>query len=303
MNSDQRGHCPHCGAIAHQSICTICGKSAFEEVVAPPPRVRRKWWQTIDPRTARRQALVLSGIVAFAAVTTYLLTREDPPPDPAALPAPDETSLTTSTTSPPGEAPSIDRGDRGPTPTLPDLGGVDRDVGGGLSPWEEAPPVHFVTGNLLPERDDYTVDIARVQEILAAFPAAFSLDPLEDPELLTFGGPIDLAVTEATQPFAARTMASRTGAIGELWLIASGGSSDGDTYLAAARARWDTDIAVEQFAPTPGVRLWKLGEDATNQMWVTELTADSLALVQVPVGVPPTSLAAAIEAWRANLST
>lgn len=244
---------------------------------------------------------MLSGIVVFAAVTTYILTRPDPAPDPAALPEPAETALTTSTTTP-GQAPSVDRGDAAPTPTVP-LGdpGVDREVGLGLSPWEESPPIHFVTGGLLVEADDYTDDIARVQELLAGFPALFELEAPAEQELLTFAGRIDLEVTEATQPFAARTMSSRFGEIGELWLIASGGSRAGDAYLAAARSRWDVSIAVEQFSPSPGLRLWKLGEDSTNQMWVTELTDDSLAIVQVPLGIEPTALATAIEAWRANL--
>ena len=298
---DKRARCPHCGALALKTICTICGKSAYEEVTAPPPRERERWWAKVDKRSARRQGIVIGGLVLFTAITGYLLTRPAAAPDPTALPAPEETSLTTSTTTP-GRAPSVDRGNSSPTPTVA-LGesGVGRAVGDGLSPWDEAPPIHFVTGELLSERDDYTADIALVAQLLDAFPPPFTLEPLASNELVTFGGVIDLEVTEATQPFAARRLAGRTDAIGELWLIASAGSADGEAYLAAARGRWDVAAAVEQYAPSPGLRLWKLGEDASTQMWVTALTEDSLAIVQVPVGVEPTALATAVESWRDNL--
>ena len=83
-------------------------------------------------------------------------------------------------------------------------------------------------------------------------------------------------------------------------MIASSGSDAGDAYLSAARARWNVDTAVEQYAPEVGVRLWLLAADATVNLWAGNLTLDSMVLVQAPIGVEPSILTDVLKAWRRN---
>ena len=283
------------------TICAICGKSAYEEIAEKPPAARDRWWRKLDPRDTKRQALVLAGLVILVGGVAYLLTRQDPPPDPDALPSPVETSTTTTTTTP-GRPPTVEGGTGGGRDGAAGIApGVDREVGFGVSPWDEAPPVNFVTGRHLSPDLDFTADIARVAEILAAFPAPLQLEPLDGPEIMTFGGPIDIGETEASQPFAARTVSTGLGRLGEVWVIASSGSEDGNAYLAAARSRWDPARAIDQYAPEPGLRMWKLGEDDRTQIWVTDLEDMSIVVLQAPVRVEPETLRAIIVEWRADL--
>ena len=266
-----------------------------------PPPARQRWWQRIDPRQAGRQVLITAGGVLLVGAAVYLVTRTDAPPDPDALPDP-VTSAASTTSTTPGRAPTVqaDRGggDREVTGIAP---GIDREVVPAPSPWEEAPPVNFVTGRHLSPDLDFTADIARVAEILAAFPAPLQLEPLDGPEIMTFGGPIDIGETEASQPFAARTVSTGLGRLGEVWVIASSGSEDGNAYLAAARSRWDPARAIDQYAPEPGLRMWKLGEDDRTQIWVTDLEDMSIVVLQAPVRVEPETLRAIIVEWRADL--
>jgi hypothetical protein len=156
-----------------------------------------------------------------------------------------------------------------------------------------------VTGLLLDESIDYTVDIERVAELLAAFPGALTVAPLDPPEILTFEGRLDTEQLESTQPFAARTLHGTDGvAVGELWLIASGGSEVGDAYLAAARARWSLAAAVGQFSPEVGLRLWLLGADSTTNLWASDLDDDSMILVRSPPTIEPRTLTDVLKAWR-----
>lgn len=297
------GHrtCPHCRAIVQSAICAICGKSVIEEVVETPPAPRQKWWQKLDPKETKRQALVLGGLVILVGAAVYIITRQDPPPNANALPAPVETSTSTTSTTP-GRPPTLDGGSSGGGDGVTGIApGIDRDVGVGGSPWDEVPPVNFVTGRHLVPDLDFTADIARVAEVLAAFPETLRLEPLDRTEIMTFGGPVDIVETETSQPFAARTVSSGLGPLGQVWIIASSGTRDGDAYLAAARSRWDPARAIEQYAPEPGLRMWKLGQDDQTQVWVTDLDDAAIVVLQAPVAVDPEALRTIIVAWQANL--
>lgn len=285
------------------TICTICGKSSFEPVAAPVEREREKWTASVDRGEVRRVAVGFLALLVIAAGVLYVVTRPDaevvatelPPPDPDAVDVPD------------------------PEPTLPDkpVGadavvpasdlidpGAPREVADGLSPWETAPPVDFVTGLYLEDDLDYAADIARVNELLDAFPALLELAPLDPPEILTFDGVLDLEMLETTQPFAARTIRRADDGVdvGELWVIASGGSEDGDAYLASARARWSVEAAIDQFAGGAGLRIWKLGEGDGLTVWATDLEANSMIIVQAPSLVSPEILTDTLRGWRRSIS-
>ena len=109
-------------------------------------------------------------------------------------------------------------------------------------------------------------------------------------------------MVEASQPFAARTLLRPADGVpvGELWLIASAGSDDGNEYLAAANARWDINAAIDQFSPDVGIRLWRLAADTEINLWASNLIDDALVVIQAPLEVEPQVLTNALEAWRRN---
>jgi hypothetical protein len=269
------GHqtCPHCRAIVQTSICTICGKSSFEEVAATIEPVRQKWWTKLENNEFRRLGVTLLTLALITGGIFIVATRPTSPTVANQLPPP------AATTGDPGTAREVEAVDSA-EPT--------------------APPIDFVTGLWLDEGLDFSADIARVDDLLAVFPTTWELDELDPPELLTFDGPLDVALIEASQPFAARTIRAGQDAmrVGELWLIASAGDTAGDAYLDAARDRWNSSAAIDQFSPEVGMRLWRLGGDSTLDIWAADLEDRSMVIIQTPVTIAPILLTDSIKAWR-----
>jgi hypothetical protein len=279
------------------TICTICGKSSFEEVTAPVEAPRQKWWTTLENNELRKAGVTVVILACVVGVMAFVLTRPDTTPVATELPPPASTTTAPPSLEPSGQAPSIAGGIRPSSLVVP---GVPREVGEGLSPWQSPPPIDFVTGQWLDEELDFTADIARVDELLAVFPVPWALVELDPPQLLTFDGVIDVASIETSQPFAARTIrrAQDGSDVGELWLIASSGTDAGNAYLAAARARWDLAAALDQFSPEVGVRLWRLGGDESINLWASDVDRASLVIIQAPVSVAPVVLTDSLKAWR-----
>ena len=278
------------------TVCAICGKSAYETVAPPPPPPARRWTDAFEHNELRKTGVTLLALLVIVAGVAYVLTRPDNAPDANPLPPP--ASTTTVETIPPSSdaPPSLLGGARPASGFIP---GTPREVGEGLSPWETPPPIDFVTGLLLDKSLDYSVDIARIGDLLDIFPDVATLTELDPPEIQTFRGIIDAELLEATQPFAARTLSgSDDAAIGQIWLIASGGSEAGDDYLTAARERWNPDGAIDQFSPDVGVRLWLLAGDATTKVWLSDLEDDSMVLVRVAADVDPQFLTDTLRSWR-----
>ncbi|MEM7142150.1 MAG: hypothetical protein AAF548_14090 [Actinomycetota bacterium] len=303
MSFDGHQTCPHCKALVQSTICGICGKSAFEAVAAPVERERRSSWETLkEDGDVARVGIGVGIVVVIVAIAAFILTRPEPAVDATELPPPDPDTV-------PVREPSEPEPDGPPTVdgAIPQTDVIDpgapREVADGLSPWETAPPIDFVTGRFLDDRLDFSTDIARVAELLDAFPGdGLELTLLEPGEILTLDGSIDTEMLETTQPFAARTIVREDGVeVGELWLMASGGSAAGDDYLAAARERWNVDAAIDQFAPAPGVRMWKLGEGDGLTIWAMDLDADAIVIVQAPTLVSPEVLTDTTRAWRRNV--
>ncbi|MEZ5246855.1 MAG: hypothetical protein R2707_17305 [Acidimicrobiales bacterium] len=282
------------------NTCSICGKSTFDEVAAPPPAAKPRWSDSLN-NELRKVGTALFAIALLAAGTAFVLTRPDTAPSATALPPPVSTTSAVPLPTTSERPPSLVGGAR---PTSGFLPGVPREVAEALSPWDTPPPVDLVSGLLLDESLDYADDIARVAELLADFPDEFVLAPLDPPEILTFDGVLDADQLEATQPFAARTLQRTAGStpgastLGEVWLIASGGSTAGDAYLAAARERWNREAAIDLFSPEVGLRLWLLGSDGTTDLWVSDLDDDAMILVQAPTTADPAALADVLDTWR-----
>ena len=263
----------------------------------PAQEVRQKWWTKLENGELRKVGTTCVLLVLFAGATFFVLSRPDAETVANELPPPASTTTAPPSLEPRGQAPSIAEGAQPGVAVAP---GAPREVGAGLSPWQTTPPIDFVSGLLLDDNLDYSSDIARVEELLTSFPEIFVLDRLDPPELLTFVGPLDVETLETSQPIAARTIRrERDGlAVGELWLIASFGTEVGDAYLAAARTRWDSGAAVDQFSTEVGVRLWLLGGDDETNLWASDLDDRSMAIIQAPVGLDPTGLTDAVGAWR-----
>lgn len=300
MSLDGHQTCPHCRAIVSSTICSICGKTAFEEVAAPVVMEKRSWRDSFENGELRKLGIGLLVLTVLVTGIAFVLTRPDPTTVATALPPPVSTTSTAPSAPPDEAAPSVSGGVKPASGFTP---GAPREVGEGLSPWETPPPVNFVTGLLLDESLDFSADIERVDALLDDFPPLLTLALLEPPELLTFTGVLDAEQVETTQPFAARTISRDDGLeVGELWLIASGGSAAGDDYLAAARNRWDVDAAVDQFAPEVGVRLYLLGADDTTHLWASDVEDNSIVLIQAPAAMDPQLLVDALRAWRRSTS-
>lgn len=286
------------------TICSICGKSAFDEVAAPAARPRRSGWDALDQGELRRLGAGVLTVALFAGAVVYWVTRPDPEVVATELPPPGPT--VTVVDDPVPTAPDAPVGADAvlPTNAIIDPGAPREVAGDGLAPWETAPPVDFVTGLYLDEDIDYTVDIARVDELLAAFPALLDAAPLDPAEIQTLDGALDVELLETTQPFAARSLrrADNGTDVGELWLLASGGTEQGDAYLAAARARWNVDAAIGNFAGGAGLRIWTLAEGEDRTIWVTDLETDSLLVIQTPPAVSPELLTDTLRAWRRSLA-
>ncbi|MEQ8841594.1 MAG: hypothetical protein RIB98_11480 [Acidimicrobiales bacterium] len=288
--------CPHCRAIVQTSVCSICGKSTFDAVIAPPPAPKRSRAEFFAHEEVRQVAVGAVVILALVAAIGFALNRSDPAPHANPLPPPASTTTVAPrpTTSEP--APSVAGGARPASGFVP---GAPREVGQGLSPWESPPPLDLVGGGLLDPSLDFTTDIGRVDELLTAFPGQFTLASLDPPQLATFGGAVDIELIETTQPFAVRTLILADGtAAGELWLIASSGSPAGDDYLAAARARWDTGTALSQYAPDVGLRLWLLATDDTTNLWVGDVDTRAMIVVRAPLDLTPSALTEVLAPWQ-----
>lgn len=278
------------------TICSICGRSSFEEVAPADEKPQPKWNDAFENNELRKLAAGVLVLIVLIGAVAFVLTRPDSTLSATDLPPPASTTPRAPEPEVAEAAPSVAGGVK---PTSGFLPGAQREVGEGLSPWETPPAVDFVTGLLLDESLDYTVDVARVAELLDTFPEGLSLSPLDPAEILTFDGSVDAEQVETTQPFAARVISRPDGlAVGELWLIASGGSEAGDLYLAAARERWNLDAAIDQYSRDVGVRLWLLGSDSTTNIWASDLEEDSLLLVQAPITVDPAVLTDALQSWR-----
>jgi hypothetical protein len=296
--------CPHCRALVQSSICSICGKTSFEEVAAKAdPGQAPKWWQKLENNELQKVGGVTAALLLIAIVVGYALTRPEAETVATELPPPASTSTTTTLPRIADDvrAPSVAGGLR-PIDGLV-TPGASREVGDTLRPWETPPAINFITALLLDEELDFTADIARVHALYATFPPAFSLAALDPPEILTLSGVVDALQVEETQPFAARTIVGAVDGqeLGEIWLVASAGTDAGDDYLAAARARWDIDTATEQFAPEVGVRLWLLGSNVDVNLWATDLESGSIIVIQAPTNVAPLTLTNALQAWRRRL--
>lgn len=299
MSLDGFKTCPHCRALVTSSVCAICGRSADEEVAPRVEKSKPKWTDGFEHDEHRKVGVALLVVLVIGAVAAFLLTRDEPAPTATSLPPP---ASTTTTSMPPPVAdapPSLGGGARPATGFVP---GAPREVGEGLAPWETPPPIDFVGGGLLDERAEHDADIARVQTVLDAVPDPWGVLPLDPPELVTLDGTVDLELVETTQPFAARTLVDPADhPVATLWLIASSGSDDGDAYLSAARTRWDTAAALEQFAPELGVRLSLLARGDTVDVWATALDVRSLVLLQTPTGSDPAAIATLVRDWRAAI--
>lgn len=292
------GHqtCPHCRAIVQSTICSICGRSSFEEVAPSAERPKQKWNEAFENNELRKLGVGVLVVALLVGAVAFVVTRPESTPSANELPPPASTTRRPPEPTSSEPAPSVVGGVK---PTSGFFPGAPREVGEGLSPWETPPAVDFVSGLLLDESLDYSADIDRVAELLDDFPNVLTLNALNPPEILTFGGSVDAEQLETTQPFAARTISRDDGlAVGQLWLIASGGTDAGDAYLAAARDRWDVDAAIDQYSPEVGVRLWLLGTDSTINLWASDLEADSMVLVQAPTTADPGVLTDALRAWR-----
>ncbi|GJM37466.1 MAG: hypothetical protein DHS20C19_08330 [Acidimicrobiales bacterium] len=298
MSIEAHKTCPHCKALVQSTICTICGRSAFEEVAAPIVREREKWWTTLENGEIRKVATTVVVALAIAGVVAFILTRPEAEVTATELPPPDPNAVDIADPEPkaPDAPPAADAVTRPNDLVTP---GAPREVSEGLSPWETLPPIDFVTGEFLDEDIDYGADIDRVDELLLFFPASLEIAPLDPPEILTFDGSLDVEMLETTQPFAARTVTRDDGLeVGELWLIASSGSDVGDAYLASARERWDIAAAVDSYAPAAGVRLWQLGSGDGLTLWATDLEQDSMLVIQAPSLLSPEIVTDTLRAWR-----
>ncbi len=270
--------------------------SALEAVAPAQAPPTRKWSDSLENNELRKLGVGLAAVLLIGAAVGYVVTRPDPAPSANSLPPPASTTTVEVEPTASEPPPSLVGGARPATGFLP---GTPREVGEGLAPWETPPAIDFVTGLLLDERLDYTADIARVAELLDAFPDEFGVAELDPPEIVTFDGVVDAEQVESTQPFAARTLRDGDGTeIGQAWLVATGGSEVGDAYLAAARERWSTDAAIEQYAPEVGVRLWLLTADEQLNLWSAPLLDDSLVVVRSAAAVDPEAIADLLRAWR-----
>lgn len=258
--------CLHCRALVQSSICSICGKTSFEEVAAKAdPDQAPKWWQKLENNELQKVGGVTAALLLIAIVMGYALTRPEAETVANALPPP--VSTTTTTTPPwladdistPSVANAVRTADGLVTP------GTPREVGDTPSPLETPPPINFITGLLLDADLEFTADIARVHALYGAFPPAFSLAALDPPEILALGGVVDALRVEETQPFAARTIVR---------------TQDGQEL---------------------GVRLWLLGGNEDLNLWATDLEARSIVAFQAPANVAPSAFTDVLQAWRRGL--
>lgn len=256
----------------------------------------QRWWTKLENNELRNVGAFAASVLLIAALVTFVLTRPDDATVANELPPPASTTSTVPPAVTDESAPSVRGGARPDLMFAPD---AQREVGDGLAPWDEPPVVDFVRGGLLDITEEYDLDTARVAELLEQFPSPFVLSPLEGGTITTFDGELDAATIEESQPFAARSIQGPTGnVVGELWLIASGGSEAGDAYLAAADARWDRNAAIDQFTPDVGMRLWRLGTDERINLWASNLLDGAVVLIQARLDVAPVVLTDALSAWQ-----
>lgn len=279
-------NCPHCQALLQGSICNICGKSErdpVEVVEAPPPPSR---WATDLDRNQLGVLVTVVLVVIVGALGVWLyMNREAVQPAPAALPAPTDTIIRAEF-----DAPSTERSEDIPVVTVAPVEvtgaeeGAARDVGSVSSPWDEAPPISVVTGELL-DLVEYDTGIERVAELVAAVNLPFELAP----PAVTTSGAIEVAAAETNQPFAARSLADNGIVFADVWIMA-GGDDASDAYLLAAKTKWSAGEPLDSYSPGPGIRLSLIVDDGTNALWVRHAT-DHLVLLWVTSGSDPVPLA------------
>ncbi|MEM8706007.1 MAG: hypothetical protein AAGE98_06085 [Actinomycetota bacterium] len=289
-----QGHaqCAHCGALLSSDVCSICGKGVHEAVTVAPAAQRTR--ELSDE--AKRQIRGFGVFVAVAAVigvaTLYVMSREEVEPTPTALALP---ATTTTVETAVEETTVVTRPDAdvAPLPTLPVTDSAERDIGGAVNPWNGAPPLDVLTGDLL-ENTDYEPGMRRVAEVLADEPVGFVLG---DPRTGEWNG-VDLAAAETAQPFAARGVSDETGPVTDLWVFARGSASnDGSAvYFADARERWPIDDPLESYSPRPGIRIHRLADDGDVSVWV-DLRDTWMVVYRPPIGVDPALLGAISETW------
>ncbi|MEZ5166116.1 MAG: hypothetical protein R2695_06365 [Acidimicrobiales bacterium] len=246
--------------------------------------------------------MAIAGLLIAGITLTLVLTRADPGPDAAPLPPP-ASFVPSPIVTADGRPPSID----GPGTTEVDVvtPGAPREVGNGLAPWQTAPPVDIVTGEPLDPRLDFGADIAATRRRVEAFArdsGRWSITVPVDAEITTPTGTTDRELAEQTQPFAARRLADDAGTgIGDVWVLASGGSDAGDRYLAEARRRWSPTKAIETHSPSVGLRLSLIYENEAHRIWVVDLDGDSILVFDMPATTDVTTLADVTAAWRAAI--
>ncbi len=278
--------CPHCQALLQGSICNICGKSERDpvEVVALPPAPSR--WATDLDRSQFGILVTVVLVVIVGALGAWLyMNRQPVQPAPAALPAPTDTIIRAESDAPITERPEdIPLSTVAPVEVTGAEEGAARDVGSISSPWDEAPPISILTGDLL-DLVEYDVGIERVAALLASVNLPFELGA---PTTATFGT-IELAAAETNQPFAARSVGDTGIAFADVWIMA-GGDDASDAYLLAAKAKWSDDEPLDSYSPGPGIHLSLIADDGTDALWVRHAT-DHLVLLWVTSGSDPVPLA------------
>jgi len=271
-------NCPHCQALLQGPTCNICGKSQRDpvEIVDVPPTPSR-WATDLDrSQLGVLIAVVLVVIVGGVGAWVYM-NRDVAAPAPAALPAPTDTIIPAE-----NEAPTLEVVDDAPVVTaapaeVTGAEGAERDVGSISSPWDDAPAISLLTGDLL-DLVEYDAGRAAVAALLTSVNAPFALD---DPAVSVHNG-IELGAAETNQPFAARSLFDTDTPIADVWIMA-GGDAASDAYLAAAKALWSEDAALDSHRPGPGITLSLIADDGTDALWVRH-APDHLVLLWVASG-------------------
>ena len=272
--------CAHCGAILDgSSFCAICQKSPLEPVdeVAEPERPAKQ------PRRSLSTPKAIAGIIA-ALVLIWAWTR----PDGAATVAP---RLPTPTTLDPSfaseeTAPSVADAPVAVTPTDSLAVGAGT-PGDAPAPWDSPPPVAV----------DHATGRAHVAALLAAVPEPWSIG-LRTPTAADQLG-LELGTTEATRPFAARTLAhAELGPIGQFWIISAAPDDPaGTAFVEIARSRLDDAVVVETVDGGPGLELVRI-DTGRDGVWVARYDVATQVAFFAARDIDPSVLLAFLDDWR-----